>query len=79
MDHHAPIPPSSALLLQEHTPLADNSWDYLVEQSTQGSVFHRADWCRVLSETYGFKPVYLTGHENNKPSAALPLLKLTAG
>ena len=40
------------------------------------SIFHRAAWAKALSQTYGFKPVYLTAVCDPQTVAALPLMEV---
>lgn len=44
-------------------PLSLPDWDALVMSHPDHTVFHCAAWARVLSDTYGFEPVYMVGLE----------------
>lgn len=41
-------------------PLSHQGWDRFVTGHPRASAFHRQGWLRALSETYGYKPVFLT-------------------
>ena len=57
-------------------PLADPSWDRDVASHPESTFFHTAAWARVLSGTYGHKPVYLRFSNNGKLTALLPLMEV---
>lgn len=56
-------------------PRTEAGWDAFVEGHPAGSVFHTSAWCRVLSETYGFRPQYVGAFdESGDLRAAVPLM-----
>jgi hypothetical protein len=55
-------------------PLSDqNAWDTLILKIDTYSFFHSMAWARVLSETYGFTPLYIAGHDKDD-FFAVPLM-----
>jgi len=38
--------------------------------------FHSSAWCRVLSESYGYKPIYFTGWESDELRAVVPMMEV---
>ena len=57
-------------------PLRDSSWDDLVARFDDATPFHTAAWARVLSKTYGHKPVYLRFFTGDKTVGLLPLMEV---
>jgi Acetyltransferase (GNAT) domain len=59
-------------------PLHRPDWDALVTGHANYSIFHGAAWSRVLADTYGYAPVYLTADEAGpvRSSALLPLMEV---
>lgn len=53
-------------------PLQDSSWDASLAQHPRANAFHTSAWCRVLHETYGYKPLYLMSGS----TAVLPLMEV---
>lgn len=64
------------LSIHQEDPLASDNWGKLISNQPEASVFHGTAWAKALSQTYGFKPVYLTAFRDQKPVAALPLLEV---
>ena len=53
-------------------PLVDSGWDSAVASVPEASFFHGSLWARILTQTYGFSPLYLkTGNTNG----LLPLME----
>jgi len=57
-------------------PLNIPNWDDLLLSTEGASFFHSAAWARVLSESYGYKPLYFTSIEGGKLSALVPLMEI---
>lgn len=71
-----PVAPAAPLSIRQENCLAADTWDGLISQLPEASIFHRAAWIKVLVETYGFTPVYLTSHREEKLEGALPVLEV---
>jgi len=57
-------------------PLEISDWNELVLGSVGGSIFHTANWARVLSESYGYKPIYFARRGGGRFDALLPLMEI---
>ncbi len=51
-------------------------WDELVRESENPSLFHTSMWCRVLRESYGYKPCYFVLIDGSRLSFSLPLIEI---
>jgi hypothetical protein len=58
--------------------VASASWDKLVSGFPDRTTFHSSAWAQVLSQTYGFVPVYLIASRGNNSISALPLMEVTS-
>lgn len=52
------------------------NWDTLILSHPSYSFFHSSAWARVLSQSYGYKPVYFTIFNGDKISSCLPLMEV---
>ena len=59
-------------------PISDPSWDRLVLSHPDSNIFHRAAWARVLSKTYGHRPVYLQFYRERQLIALVPFMEVTS-
>ena len=57
-------------------PIEYPSWDSLLETSGQTTFFHTAAWARVLSESYGYKPLYFTILDGGKLVGLIPVMEI---
>ena len=51
-------------------------WDERLSHHPDTTVFHTSAWARVLSETYGYLPAYLTFLEKDQLVALLPFMEI---
>jgi hypothetical protein len=58
------------------SPLEIPNWDALLASRPDFSFFHGAAWARVLTETYGFAPVYFSTGRDGVPKSVLPLMEV---
>jgi hypothetical protein len=56
-------------------PLADPDWDRKISQLPAASFFHGSAWARVLHDTYGFQPAYLTRTAGGELRGLLPFME----
>jgi len=62
--------------VKQINPLQQTDWDERMAAQPQATFFHGTAWARVLTETYGYAPVYLaTGHAGGLPGM-LPLMEV---
>jgi Acetyltransferase (GNAT) domain len=59
-------------------PLCDSDWDKLVGSHRDSTIFHTAAWTRVLTTSFGHRPVYLHFTRANNLSALLPLMEVSS-
>lgn len=52
--------------------IQDNQWNNLVRQSDLGTMFHRAEWCRVVERTLDHQPRHVVVSTDGNPVAILP-------
>jgi hypothetical protein len=57
-------------------PLEVPNWDELVLQHPGYIFFHSSAWARVLSEAYGYKPLYFAAMEDGNPAAIIPVMEV---
>jgi CelD/BcsL family acetyltransferase involved in cellulose biosynthesis len=56
--------------------LDDPAWDRKIAQFKGVTSFHTAAWCRVLKETYGFRPLYAVAEREGVLCGVLPLMEV---
>lgn len=63
-------------MLTELNPTIDSRWDKFALGHPEGTVYHHSAWQQVLSETYGYNPLYLgiTSSDGSQISGILPLM-----
>jgi CelD/BcsL family acetyltransferase involved in cellulose biosynthesis len=59
-------------------PLQRSDWDLQVGAFDACTVFHSADWARVLTETYGHTPMYFCRFEGKRLMAVLPFMEVSS-
>lgn len=57
-------------------PLSFEGWDASTLEFKQASFFHSTHWARLLSDSYGFRPMYCTAFDNGRLAAAIPLMEV---
>lgn len=58
-------------------PDKQSNWDKAVIAYTNYSIFHSSAWAKVLEDTYGYTPVYLTA-ENGSSEGLLPFIEVNS-
>jgi len=51
-------------------------WDAIIEDAPQASFFHTAAWARVLSESYGYRPLYFAAVESGRIFGLIPVMEI---
>lgn len=64
--------------IQIFDPQTCSSWDELLFRTPGASFFHSSAWARVLSESYGYTPLYFTVIENGKLRALVPVMEVNS-
>ncbi len=62
--------------IQVVNPVTHTGWDDLILARPDCSFFHSSGWARVLSDSYGFKPLYFTMLDGSALSACLPIMEV---
>jgi hypothetical protein len=62
--------------IQIVNPITYPGWDDLLLSTSGYSFFHSSAWAKVLSESYGYTPLYFTVIENEKLRALVPLMEV---
>ena len=57
-------------------PLAEPEWNARLLEYRGATVFHTAQWARVLAETYGYRPQYAVFREAEKVVGLLPIMEV---
>jgi CelD/BcsL family acetyltransferase involved in cellulose biosynthesis len=64
------------LQIQIINPIEYPAWDELLLTSDQSCFFHTSAWAKVLSESYGYQPLYFTAIEDNTLSGLIALMEI---
>jgi Acetyltransferase (GNAT) domain len=59
-------------------PITHPGWDQLILSHEGYSFFHSSAWASVLSEPYGYKPLYFTIFDGDTISACLPVMEVNS-
>jgi CelD/BcsL family acetyltransferase involved in cellulose biosynthesis len=57
-------------------PLDHPNWDSLLLTNDRTTFFHSAAWARVLSESYGYKPLYFTLIAGERLAGLIPVMEI---
>ena len=60
-------------MLKLVNPLEDADWDARLLSHPGYSFFHSSAWARVMWQTYGYEPVYLTVNDGDRLLASMPV------
>jgi hypothetical protein len=59
-------------------PLTDGRWNSFVAKCSNSTIFHSANWARLLADTYGYHPRYLTLTDHGDFTACLPMMEVNS-
>jgi len=59
-------------------PLKNLQWDNLVLSHPDHSFFHSSAWARVLSESYGYTPIYFAVYAPDRLLALMPVMEVSS-
>ena len=62
--------------IQNNNPTTLPHWDDLLLTHPETTFFHTAAWARVLSESYGYNPLYFSIIENGRLSGLIPVMEI---
>ena len=57
-------------------PLKSTDWNERLLGLGQGTIFHSSNWARLLAESYGYHPTYLTLWDQGDFKGCLPLMEV---
>ncbi|HKI77818.1 MAG TPA: peptidoglycan bridge formation glycyltransferase FemA/FemB family protein [Ignavibacteriaceae bacterium] len=57
-------------------PLEYNGWNEKITEHQDYTFFHTAEWTKLISETYGYNPVYHITKSHDKITGILPLMEV---
>ncbi len=57
-------------------PIEYPNWDKLLLTNKDYSFFHTSSWAKVLSDSYGYRPIYFTLIDSGKLSALMPVMEI---
>ena len=57
-------------------PIDYPGWDDLILSTQDYSFFHSSSWARVLSESYGYKPIYFTIFDETRLLGLIPIMEI---
>lgn len=60
------------------SPLAHDHWNQLVLAAGEYSFFHSQNWARVLSESYGYSPLYFALFDGGNLLSLVPIMEITS-
>jgi len=66
------------MALQILNPLEIPDWDKILRTHPGYSFFHSSVWARVLSESYGYTPLYFAVLENGRLEALIPMMEVNS-
>ncbi len=78
MESNHAISPHPSPPRQRLNPAEDSNWSALLAVQPKRSFFHTAAWARVLTDTYGYTPVYFAAEEAGGKSSWLPLMEVNS-
>ncbi len=64
--------------IQIINPIKHPDWDALLATNPGATFFHTSGWCRVLAESYGYKPLYFTQIDNGKLTGLLAVMEVNS-
>ena len=68
--------PSATLETEILDPALDFQWDSLALSHPEANAFHTRAWARVLTSTYGHRPLYMKCSLGGAPAALIPLMEV---
>jgi len=67
-----------SLSLNIVNPIEIEEWDGWMVSNPQATIFHSANWAKVLFETYGFRPMYFCSGQPAAPAVVLPFMEVSS-
>lgn len=67
---------SPALKVAVVNPLLSRDWNETLLGCRESTIFHSANWARLLAESYGYHPAYVTLSEEDRFRGCLPVMEV---
>jgi len=68
----------SALKINLVNPVEASEWNNELVSYGECTIFHSANWARLLADTYGYRPVYFTLSEQGLFKGCLPVMEVVS-
>jgi hypothetical protein len=68
----------SEKILEIVDPTDYPQWDDLILNSAQYSVFHSSAWCKVLHDSYNYKPFYFVARKDDRFETVIPFMEISS-
>jgi len=65
-------------ILEITDPTSCKNWDELVLCSADFSIFHSSAWCKVLRDSYGYKPFYFVARKDDRFQTVIPFMEVSS-
>jgi hypothetical protein len=59
-------------------PLNDPAWNDTILSCDNGTIFHSANWAKLITETYGYHPTYFTISDQGTFRGCLPVMEVNS-
>jgi lipid II:glycine glycyltransferase (peptidoglycan interpeptide bridge formation enzyme) len=59
-------------------PTHHSQWDQLIVSISKCSFFYSSSWARVLSESYGYRPIYFVSFDDGRLSSLIPIMEVNS-
>lgn len=59
-------------------PISEKNWNETVLESVGATVFHSREWAQVLSQTYGYEPLYVCRREQGRFRLLIPVMEVAS-
>jgi hypothetical protein len=67
---------SPLLSIRQENPVTSADWQERISNQPTASVFYNTAWAKVLSDSYGFTPIYFTALRGSELVSAIPLMEV---
>ncbi len=65
-------------LLESANPVTYPDWDDVMLNSSGYSIFHSSAWCKVISESYGYEPLYFISRKGELFETVIPFMEVAS-
>lgn len=65
-------------ILEITDPTSYQGWDELILNSSKYSIFHSSAWCKVLRDSYNYRPLYFVAREDDRFQTVIPFMEVNS-